>query len=148
MKLKACDLLLEQRVGQKLRGKKLPNVLNRLTVANPTPRDDMVREATIPDAVMAKRNGTAMDMDDDDDGASSTKKTQKDIMWEQGGPGMYMQNLREHWQLKNDAWKTDAVPEIKDVSNYISYKKGGKGCVRDIIEQTLRVQNKWNTNFN
>ena len=121
VKLKACDLLLEQRVGQKLRGKKLPNVLNRLTVANPTPRDDMVREATIPDAVMAKGNGTAMDMDDDDDGASSTKKTQKDIMWEQGGPGMYMQNLREHWQLKNDAWKTDAVPEIMDGKNIADF---------------------------
>ena len=39
---------------------------------------------------------------------------------------------------------SDAVPEIKAISNYISYKKGGKGCVRDIIEQTLRVQNKWN----
>ena len=43
---------------------------------------------------------------------------------------------------------SDAVPEIKDISSYISYKKGGKGCVRDIIEQTLRVQNKWNNNFN
>lgn len=37
----------------------------------------------------------------------------------------------------------DAVPEIQQVSKYISYKKGGEGCVRDIIEQTLRVQNKW-----
>ena len=43
---------------------------------------------------------------------------------------------------------SDAAPEIKDISDYISYKKGGKGCVRDIIEQTLRVQNKWNNNFN
>ena len=83
MKLKACDLLLEQRVGQKLRGKKIPNVLNRLTVATPKPRDDMVREPTIPDAVLAKQNGTAMDTEDDN--AGTKKKTQKDIMWEQGG---------------------------------------------------------------
>ncbi|MGY0408863.1 MAG: KdsC family phosphatase [Polaribacter sp.] len=41
----------------------------------------------------------------------------------------------------------DAVPEIQQISKYISYKKGGKGCVRDIIEQVLRVQKKWNTNF-
>lgn len=37
----------------------------------------------------------------------------------------------------------DAVPEIKAISKYISHKKGGKGCVRDIIEQVLKVQKKW-----
>ena len=42
----------------------------------------------------------------------------------------------------------DAVPEIKAISKYISHKKGGKGAVRDVIEQVLKVQNKWNGNFN
>tara|TARA_R110002073_G_scaffold139232_2_gene289254 strand:+ start:31433 stop:31960 length:528 start_codon:yes stop_codon:yes gene_type:complete len=42
----------------------------------------------------------------------------------------------------------DAVPEIQNVSMYISQKKGGKGCVRDVIEQVLKVQDKWNGNFN
>ncbi|MGY8933833.1 MAG: KdsC family phosphatase [Flavobacteriales bacterium] len=37
----------------------------------------------------------------------------------------------------------DAVQEIKRVSKYVSHKKGGKGCVRDVIEQVLKVQNKW-----
>lgn len=37
----------------------------------------------------------------------------------------------------------DAVPEIKAVSQYISDKKGGKGCVRDVIEQVMRSQQKW-----
>ncbi len=41
----------------------------------------------------------------------------------------------------------DAVPEIQDVSVYISQKKGGKGCVRDVIEQVLKVQGKWNGQF-
>lgn len=40
----------------------------------------------------------------------------------------------------------DAVQEIKTISKYISNKKGGEGCVRDVIEQTLRAQNKWFTN--
>ena len=39
----------------------------------------------------------------------------------------------------------DAVPDVKQISIYISKKNGGQGCVRDIIEQTLRVQNKWLT---
>jgi 3-deoxy-D-manno-octulosonate 8-phosphate phosphatase (KDO 8-P phosphatase) len=37
----------------------------------------------------------------------------------------------------------DAVPEIKAVSLYISDKKGGEGCVRDVIEQVMRSQEKW-----
>ncbi len=41
----------------------------------------------------------------------------------------------------------DAAPEIQGISKYISYKKGGEGCVRDIIEQILRVQGKWENNF-
>lgn len=41
----------------------------------------------------------------------------------------------------------DAVPEIKELSKYISHKKGGKGAVRDVIEQVLKVQDKWDGNF-
>lgn len=37
----------------------------------------------------------------------------------------------------------DAAAEIKDISRYVSHKKGGKGCVRDVIEQVLKVQGKW-----
>lgn len=41
----------------------------------------------------------------------------------------------------------DAVQEVKSVSKYISHKKGGKGCVRDVIEQVLKVKNDWNSYF-
>ncbi|MFL1011549.1 KdsC family phosphatase [Flavisericum labens] len=41
----------------------------------------------------------------------------------------------------------DAVPEIKGISKYISHKKGGKGAVRDVIEQVLKVQGKWSGNY-
>jgi 3-deoxy-D-manno-octulosonate 8-phosphate phosphatase (KDO 8-P phosphatase) len=37
----------------------------------------------------------------------------------------------------------DAVAEIKEICQYISPKNGGEGCVRDIIEQVLRVQGNW-----
>lgn len=37
----------------------------------------------------------------------------------------------------------DAAPEIKALSLYISDKNGGEGCVRDIIEQVLKSQEKW-----
>lgn len=37
----------------------------------------------------------------------------------------------------------DAVAEIKEISKYVSHRKGGRGCVRDVIEQVLKVQGKW-----
>jgi 3-deoxy-D-manno-octulosonate 8-phosphate phosphatase (KDO 8-P phosphatase) len=41
------------------------------------------------------------------------------------------------------ACPSDADSEIKQVSVYISDKRGGEGCVRDVIEQTLRLHNNW-----
>lgn len=38
---------------------------------------------------------------------------------------------------------SDAVTEIKSISKYISDRKGGEGCVRDVIEQVMRAQGKW-----
>lgn len=37
----------------------------------------------------------------------------------------------------------DAVPEVKAISHYISDKNGGEGCARDVIEQTMKSQEKW-----
>jgi len=37
----------------------------------------------------------------------------------------------------------DAVPEIKGICQYISPRNGGEGCIRDVIEQVMRVQGKW-----
>jgi len=37
----------------------------------------------------------------------------------------------------------DSSPEIKAISNYISHKNGGKGAVREVIEQVMKVQGKW-----
>jgi len=44
------------------------------------------------------------------------------------------------------ACPSDADSEIKQVSVYISDKRGGEGCVRDVIEQTLRLHNNWMDN--
>ena len=42
---------------------------------------------------------------------------------------------------------SDAVRELQAISVYISDKKGGEGCARDVIEQIMRVQQKWHDNF-
>ena len=42
----------------------------------------------------------------------------------------------------------DASPEIKNISKYISHVKGGRGAARDVIEQVMKVQEKWMEYFN
>ena len=38
---------------------------------------------------------------------------------------------------------SDAVPEVKQVSKYISPLAGGKGCVREVIEKVLKLNGDW-----
>jgi 3-deoxy-D-manno-octulosonate 8-phosphate phosphatase (KDO 8-P phosphatase) len=38
---------------------------------------------------------------------------------------------------------SDAVPEIQQIAQYISPYPGGKGCVREVIEKVLRLNNDW-----
>jgi len=45
------------------------------------------------------------------------------------------------------ACPADAAEEIKQLSLYTSACKGGEGCVRDIIEQVLKLQGKWLNDF-
>ena len=37
----------------------------------------------------------------------------------------------------------DATVEIRDMVDYVSLYNGGHGCVRDVIEQVLRLQGNW-----
>lgn len=41
------------------------------------------------------------------------------------------------------ACPNDAVPEIRSAAQYISPYPGGMGCVRDVIEQVLRLNGQW-----
>jgi len=38
---------------------------------------------------------------------------------------------------------SDADSEIRQLSLYVSDRKGGQGCVRDVIEQVLRLHYNW-----
>ena len=43
------------------------------------------------------------------------------------------------------ACPADAANEVKEISKFISKMPGGKGAVRDLIEQVLKTQGKWMT---
>jgi len=42
----------------------------------------------------------------------------------------------------------DAVPEIKTIAQYISPANGGMGCVRDVIEKVLKLNDHWDLDSN
>jgi len=60
---------------------------------------------------------------------------------------LYMGDDINDWEVMKEVGLAccpqDAAAEIKAISDYISHKNGGEGCVRDVIEQTLKAQGKW-----
>jgi nucleolar GTP-binding protein len=144
VKAAACDKLLESRVDARIRSNKgLDNILNRLQVVYPKPRDNVERKPFIPDSVKAaievqqskperSRVGYAPTIndaiDEDENGDVSmekskitTKKTARDRMWENGGPGVWAPDYREIYDLQDDSWKFDTIPEIIDGKNIADF---------------------------
>jgi len=120
----ACDKLLEQRVELKLKNKKTSDVLNRLHVAVPTPRDHKERVPVIPASVSQKKSemeNTKEMEDDEDEGTKNQMDEDAESaipFWERG-----RDNLRAHekYQLKIDDWKYDKIPEIIDGKNIADF---------------------------
>lgn len=130
----ACEKLLATRVDARVSGKKIEGVMNRLQVFEPKPRDNVRREAFIPESVKRSldeekekptrsRTGyatTVNDVTDDDDiemAKNDLRKTARDLMWENGGPGVWAPDYREQYDLKDPSWRFDAIPEIMDGKN-------------------------------
>ncbi|RQM28477.1 hypothetical protein B5M09_008471 [Aphanomyces astaci] len=111
----ACDELLSHRVSTKVKGKKVGDVLNRLTVAMPVARDEIVRDISIPDSVLQAR--------DDPSSVAASRKTQKQKMVENGGAGVYAMDYTEHYEgmLKNKEWRHDVMPEIWNGKNLADF---------------------------
>ena len=109
-----CDKLLAARVEQKLASRRAGEVLNRLHVAQPKPRDAVSRPAVIPHSVALNRARKA----------SGELKivTEKELQEANGGAGVYSADLRKNYMLDDDDWKYDIVPEIyngKNVADFI-----------------------------
>ncbi len=37
----------------------------------------------------------------------------------------------------------DAIPEARDLAQYVTLANGGRGAVREVVEMILKAQNKW-----
>jgi len=95
-------MLLSHRIEIKtaLSSKQMENVQNRLFVAQPVKRDNKVRESVKAPPSIKKAT-----------------KSIKQIEEEHGGPGVFNFDTRQHWNLKNDEWKFDPIPQFYDGHN-------------------------------
>lgn len=86
-------------------------------------------------------------VDDDNDGDvdmgpppasqynTTNVKTTRDRMWENGGPGVWAPDYREIYNLKDDSWKFDAIPEIIDGKNIADFVDADILAKLDALEQ-------------
>merc|ERR550534_1968446 len=144
VKIEACDKLLAHRIENKIKTKKVNEVMNRLTVAQPTPRDNVAREPFIPELARKKleakrrlirkkeyKDRGVDDNDDEDDEEEGEggmegdemevekKKTEREIELEMGDD--YTLDLRKNWDLKNPEERYDAIPEIWNGHNIADF---------------------------
>jgi nucleolar GTP-binding protein len=119
VKIRACDKLLEARVDEKvLSGKVSNDVLSRITTVIPKVREGFQNSPQIPDTVINAQTNM------NGDGklkSNSNKPLEKQLMWEQGGPGVYSCNYSKYYLLKEEDWKSDIIPEIMDGKNVMDF---------------------------
>lgn len=113
LKTLACDLLLAHRSEQKEGSGRFQAIQNRLYCAVPAPRDGIEREAFIPESVVHEREAAPEER--------IRRKTERDMEWENGGPGRYQPNTRKTWDLEDPEWVDDLMPDIMDGHNVYDY---------------------------
>lgn len=134
VKNKCCDLLLAHRVEQKLASRRAGEVMNRLHVAMPVPRDSKQRPAFVPPTLEASRAKRA---------EGEKVVTEKDLQEQNGGAGVYSADLRKRYMLEDDDWKYDIMPEIyngKNIADFIDPEIEAKLAELEREEEELEAQ--------
>lgn len=111
VKTAACERLLAYRIDQKLKTKKVEGILNRLHLAQPTPRDNKVRPPCIPASVMKKKEEAAAKAD-------RKRKLEREIEEEMGDD--YVLDLKKNYDIEGDQ-KFDIIPEMWEGHNIADY---------------------------
>jgi len=112
VKTEACERLLSYRVDQKMRTKKVDNILNRLHVAMPAPRDEKVRAPCIPAQALARLEQNASK-------AERKRKLEKEIEEEMGDD--YTLDLKKNYEEIPEDERYDVIPEFLEGRNIADY---------------------------
>jgi len=129
---------------------KRDDVLSRLHVATPAPRDDKSRAPIIPDSVFEKKKHKVSDTDMGEPeelfnpavelyNKDFWKQAEEDPDWD---PQNFGPDWRHQYDLKDESWKFDSIPEIMDginIADWIDPEIVTK--VRELEkEEVLRLQ--------
>lgn len=114
VKMRVCDELLTQRVEVKMKSKKMPDILNRLHLATPTPRDGKERPPFVPPGAKMKKSIPLSHGVVISDGGTTRHRLERDIQVEMGED--YFLDLKKRYLLADDQ-KYDIIPEIMDGKN-------------------------------
>eukprot|EP01091_Cochliopodium_minus_P014133 TRINITY_DN4737_c0_g1_i1.p1 TRINITY_DN4737_c0_g1~~TRINITY_DN4737_c0_g1_i1.p1 ORF type:complete len:664 (-),score=195.33 TRINITY_DN4737_c0_g1_i1:76-2067(-) len=137
LKTQVCDLLLDQRVQKKMQSGTFKNMLNRLHIAQPIPRDDKIREFSIPESVLKHKEERFKRLEEEEElkdtyvvrGNIGRLTKKKKGRTEKIGSAVLITHpsqisgwdWREQYDLANDEWKFDIVPEFIDGKNILDY---------------------------
>eukprot|EP01135_Chromosphaera_perkinsii_P004713 Nk52_evm24s294 gene=Nk52_evmTU24s294 len=111
VKSNACDRLLAHRIEVKSQGRKVHEVVNRLHLAVPAPRDAKSRPAFIPEGAVERMKARAED--------PNRPKLAHEIELEEGAD--YRFDYRKEFDLENPEWNYDVMPELIDGKNIADF---------------------------
>jgi len=119
----ACDKLLAQRIEVKMKGKKVNDILNRLHLATPKPRDDRERPPVIPESILRAREERENQIGEEDEEEQVitfgyNQPQEEEPFWLRG---FNSQEWKKKYKLRNDEWKFDVIPEVIDGMNIADY---------------------------
>jgi len=109
----SCDKLLAARVEMKMKGQKINDVINKIHLAEPVARDNVVRAPQIPEAAV---NRPKFDIKD-----PNRRRLERDIEAENGGAGVYSADFKKRYDLADPNWKYDVIPEIWEGHNIADF---------------------------
>lgn len=132
---RACDILLTQRIEQKLKStSRINSIMNKIHVAQPQSRDDVARPAVEAPATKPTFDGIM-------------KKLSRDIEVENGGAGVYQPDYKADYILEDETWKNDIIPEIlegRNVYDFIDPEIGAKLQALEEEEERLEQEGFYN----
>lgn len=136
VKATACEKLLSARVDAKLAtGRVGDDILSRISVAMPKARDSVIRDAYIPDSIAEAMSGGGMSVE------RVPRVTQKDIMIQNGGAGVYSADYRKYYLLEEDEWKGDIIPEFMNGKNVMDFFSADiEDKLRELDEEEAQLE--------
>ena len=124
---RACDILIDHRLTLKAKDpKKAEAIMAKLHISEPKKRDNIAREAYIPDTVHR--------------GVKKEGPTIKELQEEYGGAGKFYIPEEEHYMLENEDWRYDKWPEFylgKNVADF--YDKDIEAKLNKLEEEEAKI---------